>query len=247
MNGYSRRARIALVLSTLVLLSGGLQAQENPTVPQPTSPDQHGTLPTIPTITFSLERPGLAVPSYTIRIMGFSGTYAGMQVPQPAREYAAASAPQKFERSFTISLATADKIAALAHSLKNFNTECASNAKNIADTGKKTLTYLGPVGDLPAQGSCIYNYSENKSVDQLTTIFQGIAETLDEGRELDRLHRYDRLGLDEALATLAQEVADGHALEVGAIQDTLRSIAADTEVMQRAQKRANALLARIPR
>ncbi len=40
-----------------------------------------------------------------------------------------------------------------------FNIECASKAKNIADTGKKTLSYTGADGS----GSCTYNYSDNKT------------------------------------------------------------------------------------
>ncbi len=55
--------------------------------------------------------------------------------------------------------------------LDRFNLECASKAKNIADTGKKGLTYKGADG----QGSCLYNYSENKGVAQLAELFQAIA------------------------------------------------------------------------
>jgi hypothetical protein len=69
---------------------------------------------------------------------------------------------------------------------------------------------------------------------------------LDEGRQLDHLHRYDRLGLDAAIKFLGQEVTDGRALEVGVIADSLRSIAADSEVMDRVRTRANTLLAMVP-
>jgi hypothetical protein len=67
-------------------------------------------------------------------------------------------------------------------------------------------------------------------------------ETMDMGRELDRLHRYDRLGLDDSMASLAQEVSDGRAPELGTIAPSLRSIAVDTEVMLRVRTRAAALL-----
>jgi hypothetical protein len=63
---------------------------------------------------------------------------------------------------------------------------------------------------------------------------------------LDRLHRYDRLGLDAAMTFLAQEVSAGHALEVGTIAASLRSITADPDVMERVRTRAGALLAQIP-
>ena len=96
------------------------------------------------------------------------------------------------------------------------------------------------------EGSCTYNYSESKNVTLLTEMFQGIAETMDEGRRLDQLHRYDRLGLDAAMATLAEQVAAGRALELSTIQATLRSIAGDSEVMERVRSRANTLLGMVP-
>jgi hypothetical protein len=141
-----------------------------------------------------------------------------------------------------ITPATADRIFALGRKLDRFNIECASKAKNIADTGTKTLSYTAPDG----AGSCTYNYSENKDVQALTEIFLGIAETMDEGRELDFLRRYDRLGLDDAMTFLAQEVSAGRALEVGTIAASLRSIADDADVMQRVRARARTLLALVP-
>jgi hypothetical protein len=96
------------------------------------------------------------------------------------------------------------------------------------------------------RSSCTYDYTENKDVETLTGIFQGIAETLDEGRKLDYLHRYDRLGLDAEMESFSREVANGHAIELQTIADTLRSIADDPEVMQRVRTRANALLTLVP-
>jgi hypothetical protein len=130
----------------------------------------------------------------------------------------------------------------LGKKLDRFNVQCASKAKNIADTGTKTLSYSAPDGS----GSCTYNYSENKDVQSLTEIFEGMAETMDEGRQLDHLHRYDRLGLDSAMTFLAEEVTAGHALEVGTIAASLRSIAEDADVMQRVRARARTLLALVP-
>ena len=194
-------------------------------------------------VSFAFERPGLQVPKFTMHIGEDGlGSYQGEEAPPTSPYPGVSSLTAPIDRSFSISAATAHKIFALAHDLHNFNTACASKARNIADTGKKTLLYKGPDGE----GSCTYNYSENKSVSQLTEIFLGISATMDTGRELDHLHRYDRLGLDAALASLAQQVSQGHALELGTIEATLRSIAADTDVMQRARTRADALLALVP-
>jgi len=195
------------------------------------------------TVSFNFERPGLPVPRFTLRVgEDGSGSYRGEQAPPPSPYPGVSTRPDPIDRGIALTASTTGRIFALAHDLHNFNAACASKAKNIADTGKKTLLYQGPNGE----GSCTYNYSENKSVGQLTEIFLGIAATLDQGRELDRLHRYDRLGLDAAIGFLAQQTSAGRALELGTIQATLRSIADDAEVMQRVRTRANALLALVP-
>jgi hypothetical protein len=135
--------------------------------------------------------------------------------------------------------ATAEIIFKTARSLDYFNIPCASKAKNIADTGKKTLSYTGPDG----HGSCLYNYSENKSVTQLTETFQAIAFTMDEGRKLEFMHRYDRLGLYSEMDTLIHEVEEKRALEIGNITPALTAIVADEALMQRVREKAAKLLA----
>lgn len=195
------------------------------------------------TVSFAFERPGLPVPKFTLRVAEDGrGSYQGEAAAPPSPYPGVSTPPAPIDRSFMLSAATTRKIFALARDLHHFNTTCASKAKNIADTGKKTLSYKGPDGE----GSCTYNYSENKSVQQLTELVQNIAGTMDEGRELDHLHRYDRLGLDAAISFLEQQVTDGRALELGTIQATLRSIASDADLIQRVRTRANALLAQIP-
>ncbi len=73
-------------------------------------------------------------------------------------------------------------------------------------------------------------------------MFLAIAFTMDEGRRLDFLHRYDRLGLDAEMITLAHEVDEGRAMELGTIAPTLDAIAGDTALMQRVRLRAAKLL-----
>jgi hypothetical protein len=193
---------------------------------------------------FTFQRQGLAVPKYRFTVQSDGAAVYEGEEAEPAAGAAPATAgpAQAFRSKVNISSATADKIFVLGGKLDRFNITCASKAKNIADTGTKTLSYAGPDG----AGSCTYNYSENKDVQELTGIFQGIAETMDEGRTLDHLHRFDRLGLDDAMAFLAGEVSAGRALEVGTIAASLRSIAEDADVMQRVRARARTLLALVP-
>jgi hypothetical protein len=145
---------------------------------------------------------------------------------------------QHIDRKIILSLTTTLRIFATARELNRFNMTCASSAKNIADTGAKTLRYTGEGGD----GACGYNYSQDKRVVALTDLFQAIAETLDIGRKLEFDHRFDRLGLDATMATLVEEVEAGRAAELGTIYTTLKSIAQDSELLERVRLRAAKLL-----
>ncbi len=184
-------------------------------------------------VRFDFARIGLPVPKFTIDVKDDgTASYAAEDKSSPTM--------QEVHRDFTLTPATTKKIFGHAHSIHPET--CASKAKNIADTGTKTLTYITS----SATSACTYNYSEIKDVVAMTDIFQGMAEMLDQGRRLDFLHRFDRLGLNDAIAVLAQEVADGRAIEISIIEPSLRSIAGDSQVMTRVRTKAAALLALIP-
>lgn len=198
----------------------------------------------VATIKFAFERHGLAVPRFTLTVQEDGvGTYQADEVERPtvpaaSLPSAGAAAEQHIARPMTLSAAMTEKIFKAAQGAKRFSITCASKAKNIADTGTKTLTYTGVDGT----GTCTYNYSEEKNVVLLTEWFQGIAFTMDEGRKLDYLHRYDRLGLDAEMQLMVQAIEEKNALELRNISSTLSSIASDTDVMQRVRVRAAALL-----
>ena len=191
-------------------------------------------------VSFQIERPGLAVPKFTIQVReDGSGRYQAEQTERPATLTSMrGEAAQHIDRTLVLSAATTAKIFKAAHELNDFNIDCTSKAKNVADMGKKTLSYAGADG----HGSCVYHYSENKSVGMLTDTFLAIAYTMDEGRKLEFLHRYDRLGLDEEMITLSQQVEDGRALELGTISQTLAALADDMAVLQRVRTRATKML-----
>jgi hypothetical protein len=204
------------------------------------SPSPHEE--TTPSIDFTFNYPGVPVPRYTLTIsQNAHGHYRGDQA-EPATQSDQLSTPQSFDTAFAITPATTAKIFAFSSKLKHFDLTCASPAKNIASTGTKILRYTSP----DTTTSCTYDYTENKDLQALTKILQAIAKTMDRGRHLDFLHRYDRLGLDQAVADLADDVSAGQALELTTIAPSLHSIADDPEVMQRVRTRAAALLATIP-
>ena len=196
-----------------------------------------------PEVSFHFERPGLAVPRFTLSVReDGSGSYKADEAPVSGGSAAfQPTAGKSIDRAITVSEPTVATIFKSARSLDRFNIDCASKAKNIADTGKKTLSYSGGDG----RGSCTYNYSDNKSVMSLTDTFQAIAFTLDEGRRLEFLHRFDRLGLDAEMETLTHEYEQKRALELGTISSTLASLASDDALMQRVRMRAAKLLEQI--
>ena len=195
-----------------------------------------------PEVSFQMERAGVAVPRLTFEIHeDGTGNYHAEQVENYAgRDTVHYARAENIERSLNLTPSTAAKIFKLARVLNHFQMQCDSTRKNIANTGKKTLSYTGPDGI----GSCVYNYSDNKDVTELTEIFLSIAFTLDEGRKLDFLHRYDRLGLDAETISLQEAAKGGRARELGTIAPTLNSIAQDPAVMERVRRRSADMLKR---
>ena len=193
------------------------------------------------TIAFHYERPGVPVPLFTLTVhTDGSALYQASYRPEIPKysPYAATLAAQpnkEVSTSVTLTAATTARLFEQARSTHNFATGCASKAKNIASSGKKTLTY--------ETASCSYDYTEDRTIVALTNTFESIALTLDEGRKLETEHRYDRLALDAETEFLVREVRSGDATELSIIAPTLRSLVDDPEVLERVRTRASNLLA----
>ena len=191
-------------------------------------------------ITFQLERPDMPVSNFTMRLHeDGTGSYQAEEVEGSADGTSVRYASDKhILRTMDLTPATVTRIFNAARDLNRFRMDCDSKKKNIANTGKKTLSYT----DADGVGSCIYNYSDNKKITMLTDTFIALAYTMDEGRRLEYLHRYDRLGLDAETISLEQAVKDGRALELVTIAPVLTSIAGDMAVMERVRLRSARLL-----
>jgi hypothetical protein len=248
---------VALLCSSLVSLAAQQAAESSRQTTQQTATAQPADVPAgaaVPAappasaparITFQLDQEGAMVPRFTLAIEenGRLSYLAEQALPAGAQEGANATpATQHVEQRALLTAATTARIFALARARDRFNIGCEALEKKVADMGRKTLSYSGPGGD----GSCVYNFSEVKSVATLTQLLRAIAMTLDLGRKLSFDHRFDRLGLDEDMGILLQMLADGRAVEVNAIAPTLRSIAEDGEVLERVRARATTLLQRYP-
>ena len=197
-------------------------------------------------VTFHLEREGLEIPRFTMSVdeQG-NGSYRAelalsksLPATQPGEPAEPSAPPPAIERKVTLSTATTTRIFALARDAERFNTQCESKAKNVANMGMKTLTFAGPDG----AGRCVFNYTEAKPVMALTEIFLAVQQTLEMGRQMDFKRRFDRLGLDAVMLSLSQMLDAHQAMELGTITQSLRTIASDTELMQRVRLRAAKML-----
>jgi hypothetical protein len=196
-------------------------------------------------VTFKIDHAGTTLPSFTLTVQSDgSATYEASYPPEVPKysPYAAtlqAQPPTRVTQSVTLTPAETAQLFDRVRSTHNFQAGCASKAKNIADTGPKTLTYTSAAGT----ATCAYNYADDKAIAFLTHQFLSIAETLDAGRRLVRDHRYDRLALDQDLQFLVSAASNGDAVELNTIAPILQSLLDDPQVLERVRTRAAKLLA----
>lgn len=119
-----------------------------------------------------------------------------------------------------------------------FAVECQNDKDKVAYQGTKQLSYKGPDG----RGSCRYNWSRIVAIQKLTSTFQSIAFTLEEGRRIEVEQKHDRLALDAEIGMLSDAVKEGRAMEIENIRSVLESIIEDETVLERARSRAQKLL-----
>lgn len=144
---------------------------------------------------------------------------------------------------FTMSPANQTKIFKLAQQANFFNGNFDYKGHPVANTGKKTLSYA----DLTRNFQTTYNHSENKAIQQLTELFQGISSTIEFGRKLQFKHKYDKLGLEDELKAMEASEANHYLAELQIIAPTLQSIADDPTVLNIARERARRLLKKVPK
>lgn len=142
------------------------------------------------------------------------------------------------DRDIQLSKEFTSKVFTLAQQHNWFNENCESHAK-VAFQGWKKISYSGPEG----QGSCTFNYSQDKQIQAFGESLVGVAETLHEGARLELLLQHDRLGLDREMEFISDSAKDGRLREIVAIRDILQRLAQDDELLERVRKRARNLLA----
>ncbi|MGC2743468.1 MAG: hypothetical protein WA672_09785 [Candidatus Angelobacter sp.] len=219
-----KRAGLVVFLLALVALAlWGQDAQQNPA---------------LPTITFDRVWEAYKPQEVTITVQATGpARYISRNPFTPPDQ---TGADPDYMLDFTISTRNQEKLFRDAREANYFNGDFSYKKHVVASTGKKTLTYSDPVRHF----STTYDYSDNKAIEEITNIFSGISNTIEHGRRLTYLHRFDKLGLEDELKGM-ENAAEGHNLaEIQIIAPTLKSIANDSRVHNIARQRAKRLLAK---
>ena len=210
------------ILFVLVLCTGSLYAQSTPT----------------PTVAFNLEDAIVPPEHYSITVASDgSTTYESTDKGKKDVE-----ALDPYSLKFTMSPATLKKIFALTEAANHFHGNFAFKGK-VAHTGTKTLRYTDPNLDLKQT----YEWSQDLSIQQLTSIFEGIAAVQETSRRLRFLKRFDKLSVDAELKGLESRAEAGEAFELHTIAPLLQNITNDVTLLKTARERARKLLERAQR
>ncbi len=139
---------------------------------------------------------------------------------------------------FTMSRGNCGKLFRYAAEANYFSGDFSYKKHPISSTGKKTLTYADPARHFETT----YDYSENKAIQEITDMFLGLSNTIEHGRKLQFLHRYDKLGLEDELKAMESAAENHNLVEIQVIAPTLENIANDASVLNIARQRAKRLL-----
>ena len=219
--------RLGRIVSVSVAAFGALALAQNP------NPAEH---PAIPVVTYSCLWPAATPQSYTITVQS-TGT-ARYISSNPERPEENKDADPEYSIEFVMSEPNRTKVFNLAKQAGYFDGDFDYKKHALANTGRKTLGYA----DLSHNFQTTYNWSGNVAIDQLTQLFGGISATVEHGRKLVFLHRFDKLGLEAELKGMESEAQSGFLAELEIIAPTLDSIANDASVMNIARARALRLL-----
>jgi hypothetical protein len=187
--------------------------------------------PTAATVTYQKVFKG-SIPEYvdiSIRQDG-SGTWDIRQLDEDA-------APQAFKVSETL----AGEIFSLAGQLHDFDGVELDTQRRIAYLGKKTFRY--------EQGArkteVTYNYTLNEDAAELQRIFEGLGREEADIQDLQRVMRYDRLGINDVLLRIEADVNANAIPAPENLTPVLDQISSDERYMQIARQRAQSLAQRL--
>lgn len=185
-------------------------------------------------ISFSLDFPQSSPEHYQISVQ--SDGHAHYE--STGKISADSDARDDYETNFIFSDANRTRIFELSAQAHYFAGKVDSGNKKLAFTGAKKLVYKDAQRNTFAE----YNFSSQPAVQQLTTLFQSVAATLEFGRRLTYFHHYQKLALDDELKRMEDEARSGDLAELGAVSPILQQIYDDNSVMNVVRARAQRIM-----
>lgn len=193
-------------------------------------------------------RPAQASPSgprvtFTKTLKGSTPEYKSLTIAADgegsydSRALADAPAP----RPIRISSATTEKIFSLAQALNNFQSIDLDSHRKVANMGLKTFTYQNGAETHSAE----FNYTENRTAQQLAELFEDISSVEEGIKELEYDMKYDHLSLPQTLRQIQEGMNDRAFVEATLMIPTLEKISSDSRFLHLAQVRAQEIVQRI--
>ena len=223
-----------MVRRTLTLLFA-LLAMPCACLAQSPNPQPVASQPVLPIVSFDFLLEGSAPPHYSIAVApDGQATYRADEPPA-----AAGAAPlQPYLHQFLVSETTRSRIFDLAAALQCFEGKFEYRGGRVANMGAKTLKCAW--ADRESQTT--YNYSTNLRLQELATLFQNISNTMEHVRQLDYLHRHEKLGLESELKFMEEQERNKQLAELQAVAPQLERIVNDGSILNVTRHRAEHLL-----
>lgn len=144
-------------------------------------------------------------------------------------------------REIQISAATTDRMFGLAQALNNFRSLVLDSHHRVANMGQKAFTYQ----DATEINKVQFNFTENRTAQQLTDLFENISNVEERINELEYDMKYDHLDLPQALLQIQEGMKDNLYVETALMIPTLEKISSNSRYMHLAQFRAQEIVQRI--
>ncbi len=188
----------------------------------------------LPRIHYTFDHPDLPVTHFELEIAGDGHAHYESRIKGAEK----GTTDDGITRDFVLPAASVTRIFDLVKAANRLQGDFDFTKHRIAFTGNKTITYTDAQGSNTAK----FVWSENEAVTKLSVLLQGISATLEEEPVLQRLRRYDPLGLNAELAKMERSADTGYLRELDLIAPVLQELANDGNVMSPARKRAARLL-----
>lgn len=198
-------------------------------LPSPALPTQRTDGPA--TLTYTKVMKG-SLPEFTSVTVDQNGdgTYDGRQLNEPPKP-----------RALKLSAETTATLFQMAGALDDFHSLKLESKKNVANLGMKTFIYRHNGQENKVQ----FNYTGNKRAQDLTTVFEGIADVEQHIGTLEYSSRYDVLGLPSVLTRIEIDLDNKELVDPELMVPILKKIAGDSQYLHIAQVRAKDIIRRI--